>query len=303
MFTLAHLSDPHLAPIPAPRLAELAGKRVTGYVNWQRNRHTVHRTEVLDALLRDLSAQAPDHIAVTGDLVNISLAAEFSAARAWLERLGTPHDITVIPGNHDAYVRAMRAEAERVWGDYMAGDSPAETGEDGAAPKFPFLRRRGPLVLVALSSAVPSLPVMATGRLGAGQLARLAEFLEYLRHEDSFRVVLVHHPPRPTKWHKRLVDAAALRAVLARHGADLLLHGHDHVHSLVWLDGPEHPIPALGVPSASARGARHQPAAYNLYRIDGAPGRWQCEAISRGFRETGEAVVELERRTLIPGPQ
>ena len=37
MFTLAHLSDPHLAPLPAPRWSELIGKRVTGYINWQRS--------------------------------------------------------------------------------------------------------------------------------------------------------------------------------------------------------------------------------------------------------------------------
>ena len=38
-FTLAHLSDPHLAPLPQPRATELLGKRALGYVNWVRNRH------------------------------------------------------------------------------------------------------------------------------------------------------------------------------------------------------------------------------------------------------------------------
>jgi 3',5'-cyclic AMP phosphodiesterase CpdA len=298
MFVLAHLSDPHLAPIPSPRLRELAGKRAVGYVNWRRNRRAVHRAEVLDALVRDLNEAAPDHIAVTGDLVNIALAAEFAPARAWLETLGTSERVTVVPGNHDAYVRAAHGHAERSWGDFMRGDGVATD----AAPAFPFLRRRGPLALVGLSSAVPTPALMATGRLGGAQLARLAELLGYLRHEDSFRVVLLHHPPGTTAWHKRLVDAAGFRAVLARHGADLVLHGHDHVHSLVWLDGPEHPIPALGVPSASARGVHHQPAAYNLYRIDGGPGRWSCETISRGFGENGDEIHELERRTLLGKP-
>jgi len=31
-FTLAHLSDPHLAPLPAPLLGELAGKRAFGFL-------------------------------------------------------------------------------------------------------------------------------------------------------------------------------------------------------------------------------------------------------------------------------
>src|SRR5580693_4197362 len=87
-FTLAHFSDPHLPPLPKPRLSELAGKRVLGYLNWTRNRHKYYRREVLDALVRDLQAERPDHIAVTGDLVNLALPAEFAPARAWLRSVG-----------------------------------------------------------------------------------------------------------------------------------------------------------------------------------------------------------------------
>ena len=87
-FTLAHLSDPHLPPMPAARLRDLAGKRALGYLNWTRNRHKVHRRDVLDALVSDMQAQAPDQIAVTGDLVNLALDAEFAPSRAWLESVG-----------------------------------------------------------------------------------------------------------------------------------------------------------------------------------------------------------------------
>ena len=38
MFVLAHLSDPHLGPVPLPRFRELTGKRALGYVNWHRRR-------------------------------------------------------------------------------------------------------------------------------------------------------------------------------------------------------------------------------------------------------------------------
>ena len=72
-FTLAHLSDPHLPPLPSPRLSELMGKRAFGYLNWTRNRHRYHRRDVLDVLMSDLQAQVPDHIAVTGDLVNLGI--------------------------------------------------------------------------------------------------------------------------------------------------------------------------------------------------------------------------------------
>ena len=38
MFRLAHLSDIHLGPLPEVSYRELASKRITGYINWQRNR-------------------------------------------------------------------------------------------------------------------------------------------------------------------------------------------------------------------------------------------------------------------------
>src|SRR5262245_42522871 len=98
MFVLAHLSDPHLSPLPRPRWSELAGKRATGYLNWRRNRRLVHRSDVLARVVADLKAQAPDHIAVTGDLVNIALAGEFVPAHAWLAALGAPRDVTLVPG-------------------------------------------------------------------------------------------------------------------------------------------------------------------------------------------------------------
>ena len=164
-FTLAHLSDPHLPPLPKPRLIELAGKRALGYVNWTRNRHKYQRREVLDALVADMQAQAPDHIAVTGDLVNLAMEAEFAPARAWLDGVGPPDRVTTIPGNHDAYVRATRASLRR---DLCALSCAATT----AASAFPACAGAGRLALISLSSAVPTLPLMATGTLGRDQLAR-----------------------------------------------------------------------------------------------------------------------------------
>src|SRR5713101_6994026 len=155
MFVLAHLSDPHLAPLPKPRLSELIGKRATGFINWRHKRHLIHRGDLLERIVADLKAQAPDHIAVTGDLVNISLAGEYAPARGFLESLGLPSDVTLVPGNHDSYVRGAAQHPQAHWGAYMRGDAaPARPATEGDAG-FPFLRRRGPLALIGLSSAVP----------------------------------------------------------------------------------------------------------------------------------------------------
>lgn len=278
-FTLAHLSDPHLPPMPAPRLRDLAGKRALGYLNWRRNRQNVHRRDVLDALVSDMQAQSPDQIAVTGDLVNIALEAEFAPARAWLESVGAANRVTVIPGNHDAYVRATQHRFAEAWGDYLRSDEAA-----GGGATFPSLRRRGPLALISTSSAVPTLPLMATGWLGRSQLEALERMLTGLAAEQAFRVLLIHHPLRSDSRIKRLTDSAALLALLKRHGVELILHGHDHVHSTIWIDGPQGKIPVVGVPSASALAhGRYPAAAYNLFSIAREGAAWRCEQTVRGI--------------------
>jgi 3',5'-cyclic AMP phosphodiesterase CpdA len=111
MFRLAHLSDPHLAPMPRPRLRDFNLKRLFGFINWHHNRRQLHLSAVLERIVADLKDHKPEHIAVTGDLVNISLAAEFGPARAWLEQLGTAQDVTLVPGNHDIYLRSTAGHA------------------------------------------------------------------------------------------------------------------------------------------------------------------------------------------------
>jgi 3',5'-cyclic AMP phosphodiesterase CpdA len=293
-FTLAHLSDPHLAPLPAPRLRDLANKRALGYLNWKRTRQKFHRRDVLDALVSDLQARAPDHIAITGDLVNLALEAEFAPARAWLEGVGASDRVTVIPGNHDTYVRGTRHRFAQTLGDYLNGDDAPGTGV-----AFPFLRRRGPLALIGVSSAVPTAPLMATGRLGRTQFDALERILMRLSAEQAFRVLLIHHPLRSSSRAKRLTDSDQLLGLLKRHGVELILHGHDHVHSTTWFEGPNSAIPAVGVPSASAVAHGRSPAAaYNLFSIERDGGAWQCEQTVRGFDQAWH-IQQLQRTRLI----
>jgi 3',5'-cyclic AMP phosphodiesterase CpdA len=280
-FTLAHLSDPHLPPLPAPRLSELASKRVLGYLNWRRNRHRFHRRDVLDVLVSDMLAQSPHHIAITGDLVNLSLEAEFAASCAWLQSVGPSDLVTVIPGNHDAYVRTAQHCLVDAWSDYMVGDDMA-----GQAATFPAVRRRGPLALIGVSSAVPTPPLMATGWLGRSQLDALAQILSKLSLEQVFRVLLIHHPLRSNAHAKRLTDSAELMALLRQHGVELVLHGHDHVHSTIFIDGPQGSIPAIGVPSASSLAhGRYPAAAYNLFSIKRDGDAWRCILTVRGIND------------------
>jgi 3',5'-cyclic AMP phosphodiesterase CpdA len=161
------------------------------------------------------------------------------------------------------------------------------------------VRRRGPLALIGVSSAVPTLPLMATGKLGRAQLDALDRRLAKLSDEDAFRVLLVHHPLHSGSRMKRLTDSKALRAVLKRRGVELVLHGHDHIHSTVWLEGADRQIPAVGVPSASALAHRHYPAAaYNLFSITRDGEKWRCVQTVRAI-DTDFRVKQIKQATLL----
>ncbi len=287
MFALAHLSDPHL-PMPPARAVELLGKRATGYVNWWRRRAHLHVPQALAGIVADIKRQKPDHIALTGDLVNISLPTEFSRAADWLKQLGGPQDVTVIPGNHDVYVATAWPESLGLWGAYMAGD-----GQPPAKDIFPTLRRRGHdtegVALVGLSSGVPKPPFFATGTLGAAQIAKAEKLLAELGREGLCRVVLIHHPPLTTESRfKRLTDAADFQAMIRRVGCELVLHGHNHRSEVARIVGPAGPVPVIGVTSASAApDSKYGRARYHFIRIEREGAGWQFDVELRALAKDG----------------
>lgn len=297
-FLLAHLSDAHIGPIPRPNLAELLGKRVTGYVNWLYKRAGQHDMGVLATLVADMRAHGPDHVVMTGDIVNIGLPAEIALAKDWLATLGAPEEVSFTPGNHDAYVADATKLVHEVFAPWTNGEAAGET-----SPGFPYLRRRAGVALIGLDSGVPTAPFVASGRLGGAQLAALGALLDQTKAEGLARVVFLHHPPHVggARILRGLDDAAAFEAVIARHGAELVLHGHNHRPSVAMIAGPGGTqVPVVGVASASARPGGHYPsAAYNLYEItrdDG--GALRVGLRSRGLDEAGR-MIETDARELV----
>lgn len=300
--TLAQLSDVHLAPVQGLTLRHLNLKRGLGYLNWQRSRRRVHRRDSLDRIVDDLMAHGPDHIAVTGDLINLGLPAEYEAALAWLETLGPPERVTVVPGNHDVYTHVGKHPGIARWADYMRADAWGARLDAGRDDAFPFVRRVGPAALICLNSAVVTPPFIASGRLGERQIAALQRLLQHTGQEGLVRVVLIHHPPLPgmAPARRALRDASALEKVLSDCGAELVLHGHNHRDNLVdfiWARGR---IPVLGVASGSmGRVHKGEPLGrYNLLRIARADGETHIECTTRGLTATG-AIEQLDRRRIL----
>ena len=300
-FRLAHCSDPHLAFEPIWSWpGSLASKRSLSQLSWLRGRRELQRPEVLAAAVEDMRAQAPDHWLVTGDITNFSHPDEFRQAARWFATLGPPDRVSVIPGNHDALVSLPWADGLGHWQPWMQGE-PA-----GAAEPFPYLRLRGEVAIIGMSSAVPTAPGMASGALGAEQLARLEALLLRLGAQGRCRVVALHHPPADgvVSARKALIDRAAFRAVLGRAGAELVLHGHSREARFDPVPGPKALIASLGLPSVSAiPNPKDEGSRWQLLEFERDAEGWQCRVTVRRLRPARDGYETAGRYRLRLAPQ
>lgn len=298
MFRLAHISDIHLGPLPAPAYRDLISKRITGYINWRRNRSSNLHEGVIDDIVADMKAQQPDHVAVTGDLINLALDGEVALSRLWLESLGNSHDVSVVLGNHDAYVPKALDKACAAWGPWMHGDDEAEAARRGT---FPYMRVRSDVALIGVSSARATAPFMASGFFGEKQAERLGTMLDEARANDLCRVIMIHHPPvrGAAPAHKRLLGIGLFQKVIRKHGAELVLHGHTHLPTTHRIEGLERDVPVVGVAAAGQAPNGSKPAAqHNLLEIERSNQGWQIELTRRGITNDNAAVHTIARETL-----
>lgn len=260
----------------------MANKRLTGVLNWHRARATIHSMAVLEAIIADIRQHKPDHIALTGDLVNVGYPPEFPVAARMVETLGGPTEVSVIPGNHDAYVRGSLPAMDACFAPFMCSDGDEAPGASGLAERFPYLRIRQNVAFIGINTGIPTVPFFATGTMGPEQGRKLAKLLEETGQQGLFRVLMLHHPPvtRGVKFGRGLTDSRLFEDVLRKHGAELILHGHNHRFSVQHISGKDGQVPVIGVGSASAvPGTAQHLAEYNLIRI--VPGSEQALHIER----------------------
>jgi 3',5'-cyclic AMP phosphodiesterase CpdA len=311
----AHLSDWHATTLEgmSPRL--FRGKRISGWASWKLRRRHYHHPEILEAAQRDVQSLGLDRVLVTGDLTHVSLPSEFRRAAEQLRNLGSPDEVFLIPGNHDCYVPVLSKDGWDHWADYLRGDSAAYADpeiaallaplpERGEAPRyedFPTLRVHGRLATIGLCSAIPTSIFRAGGLLGPEQLERLEGLLDLLEARGFCRVLMIHHPVAMDGEPERraLWDGEALRAVLSRAGAELVLHGHKHRRLVNWIEGPAARIPVVGVPSSSEVGSQPgKRAQYHIYTVRREADGYAISATARAYDAEHEAFIPVEEPVL-----
>ncbi len=294
MYRIVHISDVHIPPLPRLSPRDLASKRLLGLLSWHRKWKGEHLAEIIQALQRKIGEIHPDHLCVTGDLTFTGHPVEIERSVRWLSSLGPVENISLIPGNHDAYVPGALEQACRRWAPWMIDD---ETGEQA----FPYLHRRGPVDLIGLSSGVPLRLPHTTGRLGVEQLEKALGLLQRIKGDGRPRILLIHHPPQEgaARPGKALQDREALREILAQHPVDLVLHGHMHKPLQATLQADEKPIPVLGAGSASTLGQRYSPAHFHLLEFDAGYGQ-HAIGVRHGTYNSASGMFELGPAQALP---
>jgi len=292
---LIHLTDPHLSSLDGLRFWQLRGKRRSGYLSWYRNRRHVHLPAILENLMSAIKAEAADQILLTGDLVHIGLESEIIEAAGWLEQLGPPAEVMLIPGNHDNYARDSLAAMKRHWADYLPG---GEESEADYTAGYPVLKEFGDLRIIGLNSACTSPVFSARGRLGNGQLAKLDTLLESGQADGKFQCLLIHHPPFPkmTKRRKALRDDRPLERLLTARSPQLVLYGHLH-RDLEHIFGHTHIYSTASTSSAAG-------ASYRVFDIEASEHGWNCEmrlmCLPAGSKPSADLVITARSSWSVP---
>lgn len=287
---IAHFSDLHLLSLEGVPARRFLNKRFTGWVNLRLKRGSIHRAAYVRAIAREIARLEVGHVVVTGDLTNLALESEYELVRDSFERelALDPSRVTIVPGNHDLYTRGALASRrfERYLAPYLESDLPDLAVDVGGA-RFPVVKLRGDVAIVALCSAVPRAPLVAAGELGTAQLAALTRILTHAEVTKRTAVVALHHPAvhgwSRVKAHlEGLRDAAALLEELRPLAGGLLVHGH--LHRRIQRAVPTETGQLLQVGATSASLHHDEPdrmAGFNVYDVgDGMAARVEAHVYS-----------------------
>ena len=230
-----------------------------------------HLPELSRAMMSFVHDLGPDAVVISGDLTQRAKAAEYRAARAFLDALA-PHPVIATAGNHDVPLYRF---GERLFAPYRNYRSIIGTDTDAVLDVDPGPSASGGARLVALDSSSP-LRAIVNGRVAARQL-EFADKAFATAPAGALRVLVVHHNlvdpgdgPRapPLRGAGRILDR------LPHWGVDLVLSGHvhrSHLGDRAGRAGTDGGVPVILAGTASSnrgRGGEEGRNSFNLIRVE-----------------------------------
>lgn len=256
------------------------------------------QADVLRALTRLVSEQAPDLVVLSGDITQRARRSQFAAARAFVDSLA-PTPLVAIPGNHDIplfnlglRLLAPYANYQRAFGDEL---EPVFEAPD--------------LLVVTINTTRPY--KHADGEVSPAQIQRVAARLE-ASPAAQLRVVVTHQPIcalLPEDECNVLHGSAAAVRRWAEAGADLILGGHIHLPYVCPLherhDSLSRRLWAVQAGTAVSSRVRHGAGnSVNLIRYGDERGggalscaveRWDYQQRTRHFMPVKVVAMDLDR--------
>jgi 3',5'-cyclic AMP phosphodiesterase CpdA len=217
---IAHLSDVHLLapgePVHVPMRLASTGRVVDA----------LGRMEKLRGALAEAKRASATHYVFSGDLTEFGTEKQFETFAELLSDAGLTGDqVTLIPGNHDAYTSASG------WQRAIAG--PLQTWAAGAAAEGGKVQEIARAFVLPVDVSRHQNVIWSQGyvteEVGAALARRLAD--PALAREAV--LLVVHHPPFKHDnpgWHwlNGLRDQHRVLSLLERYPHAHVLHGHLH---------------------------------------------------------------------------
>ena len=220
------------------------------------------RPAVADALRALVQAQRPQLLLLSGDITQRATAAQFAAARVFVDALAVPVCVA-IPGNHDIPLFDLARRLLRPYARF------ARAFGAQLEPQF----ENPDLLLLALNTTRRWRHV--DGELSAAQIERVAQRFE-AAPPGQWRLVVVHQPiavPSAADAHNLLHGHLAARRRWAAAGADLVVGGHIHLPYVLALPEGSAARPLWAVQAGTALSHRVRAGAgnsVNLIHLQGA---------------------------------
>lgn len=221
---VAHLSDLHLLSDDL-RSRSWAAR----FVSLHRPLDVAGRKRKFSRALRTAHARGAEHVVLSGDLTEVGALAEFETlAELLVDSPFAPEQITLVPGNHDAYT------ARDGWKRAFDGPLAAYRRTSSVTPGVVTPVDLGSVVLLPVDTTCYQSVASSSGVFTQDAGDSLDQHLRSLDEASAPRVIVQHHPPFPRKsaaW--QYIDGlqgwARLEHILLSHPSLALLHGHMHL--------------------------------------------------------------------------
>jgi 3',5'-cyclic-AMP phosphodiesterase len=223
MATIAHLTDLHLVENNYAHRRFESRARLQ-YLSFGRPLAPATRKNRVSSALHEVWMRNVDHLLITGDLTEDGHQEQFEVlAQLLAESRIPPERVTLVPGNHDAYIDADGFD-QALRGPLRAY---AATSSIAAALRF------RDVTIVPVSTAFQQSPLRSAGAIASDELASLAAIVTDPALAGRPIVFAQHHPPGVAfipllQWLDGLTEHSALSRLFRRCPHLHVMHGHTH---------------------------------------------------------------------------